>query len=397
MNKDGRPLFSSQELRDLLHRQEGQYLELKSLWDRSGTLPSPVNRRVARDTVAEYVAAFANSDGGILVLGVEDDGTPTGHGYPEDAVDEIILVPSRRLRPAIQYAWQKQMIDGHAVIIFQVSIAPEAVMVEGNGFPYRAGDRVIREPQEVINQRKQTYRRVGYEARVRQEASLDALDIDLAKTFLSRTIYKDRRVEEILELYGLIVPQAGGHAVTNAALLLFGKAPIVRWHPRAGVRFFKVAGKSRLHGARRNVVQKGEGIPRMFEEMEESFLHEPELGVDDGAFYVTLYNEPVLSGCDPEWHKIVLGLPLNAAQKRVLTGRPDGFTNEDYLELNKVDRDQAYKEIQEMVSAGILNQAEARGRGAVYRLAPGLRETKAFPVRAREETACSLRASSRLH
>ncbi|HVQ76901.1 MAG TPA: hypothetical protein VMT79_15360 [Candidatus Binatia bacterium] len=32
--------------------------------------------------------------------------------------------------------------------------APEAVMVEVNGFRYRVGDQVVREPQEVISRRK---------------------------------------------------------------------------------------------------------------------------------------------------------------------------------------------------------------------------------------------------
>jgi len=42
--------------------------------------------------------------------------------------------------------------------------------------------------------------------------------------------------------------------VTNAALLLFARTP-VRWHSRPGIRFFRVAGKERQHGAKRNVTQ----------------------------------------------------------------------------------------------------------------------------------------------
>ena len=43
-----------------------------------------------------------------------------------------------------------------------------------------------------------------------------------------------------------------------------------------------------------------------------------------------------------------------------------------------MDRDQAYREIQEMVSLGLLLPPEAHGAGAVYRLAPGLHEARAF-------------------
>lgn len=37
-------------------------------------------------------------------------------------------------------------------------------------------------------------------------------------------------------------------------------------------------------------------------------------------------------------------------QKRVLLANPDGFSNEMYRKLTGVDRDQAYREIQELVT-----------------------------------------------
>jgi predicted HTH transcriptional regulator len=156
---------------------------------------------------------------------------------------------------------QRVSLGTEELIVFEVPIAPEAVMVEGNGFPYRVGDQIVREPQEVINARKEAYRRVGYEQRIQPEATLDDIDLELAKRFLSRTVYGDREVPERLERYGLIHPRSAGPAITNACLLLFAKGPAVRWHPRAGIRFFRVKGKERRHGAQRNVTQVGRVEP----------------------------------------------------------------------------------------------------------------------------------------
>ena len=68
-------------------REEGQFFERKSCYERSG---GRAQRRkvtqVAKD-VAETLSAMADADGGTLVLGVEDDGTPTGVDYPPDRVD----------------------------------------------------------------------------------------------------------------------------------------------------------------------------------------------------------------------------------------------------------------------------------------------------------------------
>jgi len=470
----------------LLDREEGQFLEFKSLWDQEPSASRPLERRKARDFVAECVAAFANADGGTLLLGVEDDGTLSGHGYPEEAVAGLLAVPERRLRPPVRCRTQRTVLDGVEVIVIEAPNAPEAIMVEGNGFPYRVGDRVVREPQEVINQRKESYRRVGYEQRVRAGATLEDIDLDLAARFLARSPFRERTAEDLLARYGLIIPRAGSPAITNACLLLFGMAPLLRWHPRAGIRFFRVSGKERRHGPRRNVTQlgrveaplaaaipeahrvakeqirrserlhdlffrempeypefawqeaiinafahrdyeeqtreievwfyddrmevrspgapvppvtlerlrsrqpvhasrnplmvrvladaglmreEGEGIPRMFEEMEASLLRAPEFEVEAGQFVVALHNEPVFMGPSPEWQNLVQRLPLSIAQRRVLVAHPEGFTNEDYRRLNTVDRDQAYREIQEMVSLGIVLPAEAPGRGAVYRVA----------------------------
>lgn len=62
----------------------------------------------------------------------------------------------------------------------------------------------------------------------------------------------------------------------------------------------------------------------------------------------------------------------------MLLAHPEGFTNEDYRRLNGVDRDEAYRQIRELFQARILQEAEAPGRGAVYRVAPGPRQTRVF-------------------
>jgi ATP-dependent DNA helicase RecG len=495
MSTSSEPLFAEQELRAVLTREEGQFLEFKSLWDQSSGSRRTLDRRQARDFVAECVAAFANADGGTLLLGVEDDGTPSGHGYPAEVIGDLLAVPERRLRLPVRCRSQRLVIDTHEILIIQVPISPEAVMVEANGFPYRAGDRVVREPQEVINARKEAYRRVGYEQRIRAEATVDDLDLDLVRSFLSATVFHGRSAEELLSRYGLILPHAGSFAVTNAALLLFGRAPILRWHPRVGIRFFRVAGKERRHGAERNVAQlarvdspiaaalpeahqramdhvrrserlhdlffrempeypefawqeaivnavahrdyedqsreievwfyddrmevkspgdlvppvtlealrsrnpvhasrnpllvrvlveaglmreEGEGIPRIFEEMERSFLRAPEFLVAAHELAVVLRNDPIFTGPSDEWQHIVQNLAVSVAQRRVLLAHPEGFTNADYQHLNNMDRDQAYREIQELVARGVVTPAEAAGRAAQYHVAPGLRETRTF-------------------
>ena len=179
-------------------------------------------------------------------------------------------VPRRRLRPSVSCRVDRLRIAGVEVLVFNVPIAPEAVMVTGNGFPYRVGNHVTREPQEVINERKQAYRRVGYEQRFRADATLDSLDLELAQSFLARTPVGKRPILEALRYYGLIEHDARDWRVTNAALLLFAKEPALRWHPRAGLRLFRVAGRSRQHGRKRNVTQVGRADPPLAKAVDEA-------------------------------------------------------------------------------------------------------------------------------
>ncbi|MEA3431657.1 MAG: ATP-binding protein, partial [candidate division WOR-3 bacterium] len=65
--------------------------------------------------------------------------------------------------------------------------------------------------------------------------------------------------------------------------------------------------------------ETGEGIPRMFEEMEKNGLYPPEIKiVADSLFSVALKNQPMYSVEDMEWLRQFDNLNLNPDQKRML-------------------------------------------------------------------------------
>lgn len=113
--------------------------------------------------------------------------------------------------------------------------------------------------------------------------------------------------------------------------------------------------------------EQGEGVPRIFDEMEASWLPMPELTQGEGQFTVTLRNTPIFEGGRPEWLAFVRGLPLDLRQQRILAKNEGGaFRSGEYQELNDVDRDQAYRELRIMVEAGYLEGPDLPGQGAVY-------------------------------
>jgi ATP-dependent DNA helicase RecG len=386
-------------------------------------------------------------------------------------VDTFFEVPRRRLTPAVRCRTARLTFDCHEILGFEVPIAPEAVMIEGNGFPYRVGARIVHEPQETINRRKQAYRVVGYERRFRPGATVDDLDLDLAQSFLRDAPVGGRPILEALEYYSLIERDVRDWRVTNAALLLFARRPALRWHPRAGLRVFRVAGTEMKYGRKRNVTQvgradpplasaiyeikelarhqirrseklvglhfedtteypdfawqeslvnavahrdyevqgreteiwfyedrlevsspgelippvtvdtlregrrahvarnpmlvrvladadimrdEGEGIVRVFRDMADSFLREPEMTSESGLFTITLFNEPDWQVHGPGWLHLVNWLRVTDDQKRMLLLRPHGFTQGDYERLNTMAPEQASMQIQDLVARELL-------------------------------------------
>lgn len=482
-----KPLFTEESLRSLIALGEGQFLELKGTWSYDTTPPKPLGKRAVRDVVAEYIAAFANADGGTLVIGVEDDGAPTGHGRDDEEIEQLVAVPRRRLRSPLSCDHQLLELDGCQVLVIEVPRAPRAVMVDGNGFPYRVGDQTIKESEERVNGLKQEYLERGFEQRL-ADAAPDEVDVGLLPDAARDAAWLARR--------GLVLPRHGTPAVSNAAVLLAGRQPMSRWHPAATVRVFRVDGIKVRTGIDRNVTQvarfdapiaevipvaydlvaaqirrsevlhdlffretpeyptfawqeaivnavahrdyadrgrgvevwlfddrmevrspgglvppvrledlsartgthasrnpliarvlvelglmreEGEGIPRMFDEMRRSLLTPPEFTVTpDDRFVVTLRNTPLFELGDDGWKRVIEPLGLTPDQTRVLLAHPEGFTSRDYQELNHVDRDEAYRQIKELVTAGIVLPAERTGPNAPYRLAPEMLERHAI-------------------
>ena len=349
---------------------------------------------------------------------------------------------------------------------------------------------------QVINQRKQAYRRVGYDRRFRPEATVDDLDLALAEAFLKNTPVAGRKALETLEYYSLIERDARDWRVTNAALLLFARRPALKWHPRAGLRVFKVAGTKIEYGRRRNVTQigradpplasalreirelarhhvrraeklvglhfrdipeypdfawqeslvnavahrdyevqgreteiwffedrmevsspgellppvtvdalreghrthvtrnpmlvrvladteimrdEGEGIVRVFREMADSFLREPQMASESGLFTITLLNEPDWEEHGPGWRHLVGRLPVADDQRKMLLLRPHGFTQNDYERLNALTPEEAARRIAELVDRGIVvGQGSPEDGAAMYSIAPDHDETRVF-------------------
>jgi ATP-dependent DNA helicase RecG len=233
---------------------EGQFFERKSCYDRSG---GGLKRRPARDVardIAETLAAMANADGGTVVVGMEDDGTPTGVEYPPDRLDLLLGAPQRLVTPPLKVHHQWVSISGAEVLMLEVDWSPEVHQLSDGRYVLRLGDKNMPFPASDIVAMKEGKRRRITESRLVYEASLQDLDLALLDELRQKSGL-DLCAEELLRRYRLVESRNGHVVLSLAALLLFAKEPL-RWHPACYVDFVKWEGKERRFGAELNVVKR---------------------------------------------------------------------------------------------------------------------------------------------
>lgn len=86
------------DVKPFLNQDEGQHFDRKSLFHGPPGEKQLRDRREVRDQVARYVAGFANAEGGVLMLGIEDDHSITDHRLPPKALESLLAVTQARLQ-----------------------------------------------------------------------------------------------------------------------------------------------------------------------------------------------------------------------------------------------------------------------------------------------------------
>ncbi len=247
---------------------EGQHFDRKSMLEGPPGAKRARDRREMREQVAEYVAAFANADGGVLLLGVEDDGEVTGHGLPRRAVKSLLDTPRVRLDPPQPPGFTVSH-EGVELIVFDVPAADSPVQMTGNGFPLRVGDQTVRARETRVAATKQQGMYESWESR-RSSCSLEDLYPKLLARARAGAGLSALSDEEYLLKRKLADLRGRRIVLRRAAELLFARHDPD--HPNAGVRVFRVIGTERRFGAEHNVEERPriEGsLPRVLDEAHE--------------------------------------------------------------------------------------------------------------------------------
>lgn len=115
--------------------------------------------------------------------------------------------------------------------------------------------------------------------------------------------------------------------------------------------------------------EMGEGIPRMFQEMEHHGLRPPEFAIEGFFFTVTLRNTPIYDEGILRWLHQFGTSTINFRQRRLLAyaySHGKSFSTSDYQRVAEIDRDTAYREIRALVRLGMVAPLKPKSRS--YRI-----------------------------
>ena len=260
------------DITPFLEREEGQTFERKSLFEGKPGSKSSRDRRAIRDQIAKWVAGFANADGGVLILGIEDDFSITGHDLRPADLNTLLKVPEDRLDPAQENGFVIN-VGEHELIVFDVRASDTEVMVIGDGFPLRIGDTTTEVSVEEIRSSKFSSMSESWSSRP-SSGLLEDLDEELLGE-AKKSAGKESWTDEEYLLRSSMAHRRGRQVILrNAAELLFN--PYGGSHTNAGIRIFQVVGTELLNGTEYNAkeIDRIEGnLPTIVEEASSRILN----------------------------------------------------------------------------------------------------------------------------
>src|SRR5579859_4354471 len=164
---------------------ESHFREFKSAYEgppEKRTKRDP--RLIARD-IGEALVAFANADGGELLVGVEDSGIITGVPHGEDTLAKLLqasrnnVYPETPIEPRVS---RRLQMSGHTVLYFSVAKSTSTIHLTSDG---RCLQRRDKETVPVTFEKLQVERQEQisreYDRQFVDGATMLDLDIDLVK------------------------------------------------------------------------------------------------------------------------------------------------------------------------------------------------------------------------
>jgi ATP-dependent DNA helicase RecG len=244
-------------------------MELQGLFRRGPGLQLAFVPTPDPELLAETMVAFANTDGGTILIGLTPQGQPTENLLSEE-IESGLQQALALCRPPVVTEWEQLEVPGGFVIGLRVPRSTELHALADGRVLVRSGAENRPLSGDAIRQLAATKSSGEFEAEPVPGATRADLDDEIISEYLRLRAERQRRPitqdrEEILRQIAAVTAEG---QPTVSGLLLFGRDPQV-FLPQAGIIFVKFLGKEPRgpgglpgYGRREEI---GGPLPRMIE------------------------------------------------------------------------------------------------------------------------------------
>lgn len=205
----------NKEVLKLIEKGESEMLEFKPS-------VSQINE------IIETVSAFANSSGGIILIGISNSGKIPGIAIGKDTVERMANKISHAIDPKIYPKISVQEIEGKKIIMINVEKSINSPHLAFGRFFKRMGKSTLLASRDELEKMIVEKKGVRWDSEICEGASLKDIDEEKVKWFLRKARYErnfdiepETSIGEALERLELMKERE----LTNASILLFGKNP----------------------------------------------------------------------------------------------------------------------------------------------------------------------------
>lgn len=228
---------------------ENKYFERKSAQIRPSDL-------------APLISAFANADGGTIVIGISDS-TRNFEGINscgEEKINDFINAPKDYCRPMPKYQEEFLEITNEQgkkdrLLLLHITSSTEKIIRTSSDKTFlRIGDKTKEMLGENLLSLEYSKNTRHFEDEICLNATMEDLDEELLEKYKERIGATGIDTHQVLSSRGFIAYANGEEHLTNAAVLLFAKN-IMKFHPNCRVRFVRINGREMRVGVNFNVVK----------------------------------------------------------------------------------------------------------------------------------------------
>ncbi len=256
MNRYDASLTLQERVRATLRLGESHFREFKSALEGPPQNKRPRDPKLVRRDIGETLVAFANADGGELLLGIEDDGRVTGVPHNERDVETFLTAWRTHVHdktPLSPPRAARVVLEGQLVLYFAVEKGTSLIHLTNDGRCLQRRDReTVPVSSEQIRFERQERLSREYDRVYLDGGDPSVLDLAAVER-IGEVIAPGLSPEKVLQLLDLADFSGAGVRLRRAAVLLLAN-DVSRWHPRCEVRILRVAGTELKAGREYNVI-----------------------------------------------------------------------------------------------------------------------------------------------